>query len=382
MNTPDIKGWCPGALRPMLSGDGLVVRLRPRLARLETEQALGIAALALRHGKGVIELSARANLQLRGIGEAEHPAMIEGLRALGMVDRDAALEARRNIIVQPFWPAGDALPRLAERLETALAAPDAPALPGKFGFALDIGPSPVLADISADIRLERDAAGRLVCRADGEANARIVSEAEAVPAMVDLARWFLASGGAPSGRGRMRRHLASGAALPPAYRNVVCGPAAPFRPVPGLVPEGVLVGLAFGQMDAATLAALGRLGPLRLTPWRMLLIEGAGTMPDLPGLITQGDDPLMRVVACTGAPGCLQAMQETRGPARTLARFVPEGGLLHVSGCAKGCAHPGPAPLTLVGTAAGFDFIRNGNAAASPAVKGLAADPAMLSGLF
>ncbi len=27
----EIKGWCPGALRPMQSGDGLVVRIRPRL---------------------------------------------------------------------------------------------------------------------------------------------------------------------------------------------------------------------------------------------------------------------------------------------------------------------------------------------------------------
>ena len=25
---PIVQGWCPGALRPMLSGDGLVVRVR------------------------------------------------------------------------------------------------------------------------------------------------------------------------------------------------------------------------------------------------------------------------------------------------------------------------------------------------------------------
>ena len=29
MSAFEIKGWCPGALRPMLSGDGLVVRVRP-----------------------------------------------------------------------------------------------------------------------------------------------------------------------------------------------------------------------------------------------------------------------------------------------------------------------------------------------------------------
>ena len=36
-----IKGWCPGALRPMQSGDGLVVRIRPRGGRLSPAQAVG-----------------------------------------------------------------------------------------------------------------------------------------------------------------------------------------------------------------------------------------------------------------------------------------------------------------------------------------------------
>ena len=66
----DIKGWCPGALRPMASGDGLVVRIRPHGGRLSAAQAAGIAAAALAHGNGEIDLSARANLQLRGIAPA------------------------------------------------------------------------------------------------------------------------------------------------------------------------------------------------------------------------------------------------------------------------------------------------------------------------
>jgi precorrin-3B synthase len=41
---------------------------------------------------------------------------------------------------------------------------------------------------------------------------------------------------------------------------------------------------------------------------------------------------------------------------------VPRGKHLHVSGCAKGCAHPGRADLTLCATQQGFDIIRNGRA--------------------
>jgi precorrin-3B synthase len=48
-----IKGWCPGALRRMRSGDGLVVRIRPHGGRLSQAQAVGIADLAARDGSGV-----------------------------------------------------------------------------------------------------------------------------------------------------------------------------------------------------------------------------------------------------------------------------------------------------------------------------------------
>ena len=145
---------------------------------------------------------------------------------------------------------------------------------------------------------------------------------------------------------------------------------------------GYLVGLEFGQISAATLA---KLGPMRLTPWRMVLLEGVESAPDLPGLITRADDPLLRVVACTGAPGCPQGLQATRSLARALAGFVPEGRLLHVSGCAKGCAMPKTAAITLVGQSAGFGLVPMGLAGDEPLQSGLTeaallADPALING--
>ena len=50
MTAPVVKGYCPGALRPMMSGDGLVVRVRPFNGRLRRAQADGIATLAAAHG--------------------------------------------------------------------------------------------------------------------------------------------------------------------------------------------------------------------------------------------------------------------------------------------------------------------------------------------
>lgn len=371
-----VQGWCPGALRPMMSGDGLVVRVRPPAGRLTPEQAAGIAALARAHGNGLIDLSLRANVQVRGVTPDSHPALVAGLDALGLADASPEAEARRNIVVTPLWAEGDGAQAIAGDLARRLAAPDAPALPGKFGFAVDTGAAPVLRATPADIRIERGPSGHVV-RAEGARSGALATGADAAALAIDLARWFIASGGVEGGRGRMGAHLARGA-RPPARFEAVAAPADEADPPgPGLIALGALIGLAFGQMQAETLAALAASGALRVTPWRMLLVEGATAMPALPGLVTDSADPLRRVVACTGAPGCPQARAATRDLARRLAPSVPAGQILHVSGCAKGCAHPAPADLTLVATPAGFDLIRNATAADLPIRRGL--DPATLT---
>lgn len=373
MTAPIIQGWCPGALRPMLSGDGLVVRIRPRGGRLSADQVAGIAALSARHGNGLIDLSSRANLQLRGVTEPSYDALMTGLQGLGLLDETAEAEARRNILVTPFWQHGDGAQEIAERLAQALAAEGAPDLPGKFGFAVDTGAKPVLGAASADIRIEQGLNG-LICRADGAASGQSVTVDGAVDAAIRLAHWFVGSGGVRDGRGRMAP-LVRGGSEKFSDKNF-------SAPMPGPHALGYLVGLEFGQITAATLAGLGA---VRLTPWRMLLLEGVGSPPDLPGLITRADDPLLRVVACTGAPGCPQALQPTRGLARGLAAFVAKGRLLHVSGCAKGCAMPKTAAMTLVGQTAGFGLVPMGLAGDEPVQSGLTeaalmADPTFVMG--
>ena len=371
-NGPVIQGWCPGALRPMESGDGWVVRVRPRGGRLSQQQAAGIAALAAAHGNGWLDLSSRANLQIRGVSTASHTPLIHGLRALGLLDDDEMSEARRNVMVSPF--AGTAGRAIAAALEARLTGFNAPDLPAKFGFAVDTGFPPVLRSAAADIRIEGPD-DNLVVRAQGSVVGARVTPQTAADRALELARWFLASGGAAGGRGRMAAHLAAGA-KPPADFCEIAGPIGDFpNPLPGRHPDGFLVGLAFGQIRSETLAQLGERGALRLTPWRMLMIEGLSAAPDLPELITDPDAPLLRVVACTGAPGCLHGLQPTRTLARALALQVPQGATLHVSGCAKGCAHPGVADFTLVAAQDGFLVARSAKATDA---KGPALSPGAL----
>ncbi|MBS0565548.1 MAG: precorrin-3B synthase [Proteobacteria bacterium] len=373
-NAPEIRGWCPGALRPMRSGDGLVVRIRPGLGRLTQAQLRGLAALSARFGNGLIDLSTRANVQLRGVSDAGHGPLVEALRALDLIDPTTEAESRRNLTVTPFWAEGDGTTEIARFLTEALTAKGAPETRGKFGYAIDCGPAPVLRATSADIRLERDGAGHLLLLADGATRGARVTRDTAADAALALARWFLATGGAPEGRGRMAAHLAR-TALPARFASHPAQPGMAEPPAPGPTPQGILIGFEFGQIPAETLSRLANTGPVRVTPWRMLLIEGAANAPDLPGLITLPADPRLRVIACTGAPGCPQGLAATRPLARALASLVPAGQRLHVSGCAKGCAHPGAAPLTLVARPGGtFDLIRNGSAADPPGETGLTPD--------
>ncbi|MGJ8617974.1 MAG: precorrin-3B synthase, partial [Sulfitobacter sp.] len=271
---PEIKGWCPGALRPMLSGDGWVVRVRPYGGRLRRAQADGLATLAAAHGNGTFDLSSRGNIQMRGVREASHTPLIKGLRRMSLVDVDANIEGRRNILVMPFWQLGDDTEFLATELTKALAQSDAPPLPSKFGFAIDTGSKPVLQSASADIRLERRADGGLILVAEGAALAKAVTLGNAVAETMALAHWFMARRDTET---RMASLLANGMTLPHGFD--VPRQSQTYVPKPGHTPLGAMVALAFGQLNAETLATLAKHGGLRMTPWRMMLVESARELP-------------------------------------------------------------------------------------------------------
>lgn len=95
-------------------------------------------------------------------------------------------------------------------------------------------------------------------------------------------------------------------------------------------------------------------------------------------MITQAEDKRLCVYACIGTPGCAQAAADVGQDALKLAPFLPDpmanpvsgpvsGSVtVHVSGCRKGCAHPGVATVTLVAGAAGYGVIPHGRAGDAP----------------
>ncbi|PZQ99348.1 MAG: cobalamin biosynthesis protein CobG [Cereibacter sphaeroides] len=363
------KGWCPGAWRPMASGDGLIVRVRPVLGRLTAAQVATLCDAAMECGSGMLELTSRANLQLRGVRGEAHEDLLARLWELGLIDADQEAETRRNLLVAPLWQAGDDTESTATALLERLA--DLPVLPAKFGFAIDAGEAPVLGAASADIRLERGVTGGMILRADGCAKGRPVTAGDAVDEIIRLARWFAETSGTA---GRMARH--------PALREVEGSePPAPSAslPVPGDTLLGSAWGVAFGQIDADRLARLvtdSGAEALRITPSRVVILEG-GKAVGTEGFIGDRSNPLLTTDACPGAPLCGSATVETRKLARALAGHVAG---LHVSGCAKGCARARAAPVTLVGRDGRFDLVSDGAAWDAPQRRGMT--PAQVLELF
>jgi precorrin-3B synthase len=370
---------------------------------LSLAQLSEIAAIALACGNGRIDLSQRAQVQIRGVSEKTLAEAQARLKSIGLLAPDAATESRLNIVASPL--AGSAsfdANEVAARLAQATAADQAlESMPGKFLFLVDDGSAPGLLDVDADIRLEARGAQIAVVLDGARHQAVIASPAAAIDAAVALARAFikLRAGRAFELR-RMRALIdamgadpllqASGLTSEP-YSSICHGNAQSDLLGARRLGENFFVGFAapFGRFLAGEFAALAEAiseegaKELRLTPWRAILaptrsLEQAARIAAAAralGFIVDAGDARLAIAACPGAPECSQAKGPTRigldaiaDAAKALSR---DGIGVHMSGCAKGCAKPTATPLTLVANGGLFDLIHNGAASDAPAATGL-----------
>ena len=400
------KGWCPGALRPMLSGDGYLVRLRITGGVLCASAASAIAHCAQTYGNGLLDLSARANLQLRGVQEDSLPALVAALQVHGLIDENAQAESVRNVMASPLAglasdSAFDVSPHV-RALEQRLAS-DAllHALPSKFGFIVDDGGCLSLSGASADIRfvaLHGEGAPRFMVSLAGCEDAALIAAQDLPDVAARLAMAFLyvaracqtpprRMGALVAVRGAAAIWRAAGLEVKPQAQRA----SIPPQPLGhhALGASGWLgLGFAFGRLRARDLAWLADMattyggGELRLTPWRAILLPGVDAraaqeiLAQAPAdMIVDPSDARLCVVACPGHPACASATTPTQEDALALAplarALAPAGAGLHVSGCAKGCARPSPTAVTLVARAGLYDLVAAGCASDTPVQQGL-----------
>ncbi|PRY63385.1 precorrin-3B synthase [Knoellia remsis] len=356
---------CPGLLRPFIADDGALVRLRLPGGRVTTSVLREVVRLAAEHGAPVVQLTSRGNLQLRALPDPLPSSFVEGVEATGLLP-SASHERVRNVLAAPL--ARD-LDGLVAEFDAALCAdPGLARLPGRFLFALSDASGSVLAE-RWDVAYQRltPTTGFLYA---GE-HRREVAPADAVAAMVDIARQFVQS--APVGAWNIRdlpdaritdlwrlRAVPTNESPRTEGREVAIsrsgGPrsAPPLRP--GVVGSDVVAGVPLGMLDADHVDALAdAAASVVLTPWRSVVVrDGATHVGSLraAGLVTEPDGAWARLSACVGAPSCRRTTVRTLDLARSASAAIgSDAGAttrdVHVVGCERRCG-TGPSDTVLV----------------------------------
>jgi len=373
---------CPGVLRMHEAADGWLVRVRLPGGRL-TAGALDAVGDVAALGSGVVELTSRASIQLRGLTPGSGDPGARRLEEAGLMP--SPLHDRvRNILASPV--AGRHRSSLVGTddvvagLDQGLCADrDLAELPGRFLFTVVDG-SGALGAHRADVSLEASVvAGAVAFRlhlADA-ATTLMAAPVHAARLALRAARGFLdlvrADGvdawgvaGLRDGPGRVARHL--GGDLEPDSPPAIGDP----------LPVGTLI-QADGRVAVTVLPPLGRLdGPIvrglaelsrrhcsevRVSPRRTLTMldlsaaEAQSVASDLRslGLVTSSGSGWSGLSACAGKGACVKARVDVRGAAEDRAAVRGPRALgEHWSGCERCCGKPIGAPVAITATDSGL----------------------------
>ncbi|MFI8100189.1 cobalamin biosynthesis protein CobG [Streptomyces sp. NPDC086023] len=396
---------CPGALRLHAADDGYLARVRLPAGLLTARQAALLGEAAERFGDGNLDVTSRGNVQLRGLADAcgaELAALLDGAGLLPAPGHERV----RNIVATPMSgldgpPERDVLPWVREFDRRLCADARVTALSGRFLFAFDDGRGDVAAlDPDVTVLAVGGSAGAGVgalVRLGAGADAVEVGAGDAPRAALLAAHAFLDAvqvagtkawrvGELPAEHALCAREFVgrlSRDGIGARYRADVVWPyAAPVRPRGvGAGPRSHLCVLPpLGRFSAGQWRELVRVaglsrGPLRITPWRGVVladvpVDGAALL-ERAGLVVAGDSVWESVTACTGRPGCAKSLADVRADAPLAVGATGGAGVLpvHFAGCERRCGHPrGTDWVDLVAAPDGYRLTAPGR----PARTGLA----------
>lgn len=408
---------CPGVLAVHRAADGGLARIRLPGGTLSADQLGVLATAATDLGDGRLELTSRANVQIRGLQPGSEQALSDCLYAVGLLP-SMTHERVRNILASPLTGLDavsqyDVRPFVAQLDRLLCARADLAELPGRFLFALDDGRGDLTA-LKADAGIQALPEGRVALALGGVDTGMRADRREATGLLLATARAFLAEraeqkseawrlteldDGIPRVLARLRQGQGPATSSPPAPPGALAttGPVGPGRhpqvdgrtalvvtvPLGSLTADHVAalrMAAAPGQLAASgqtaaseqvaaaeqraasgQRAVLGR--GVRVTPWRSVVL------PDVPadqveaveaglaraGLVVDPESGWGGVTACAGQPGCAKALADVRADARRAAvKLVGKGRPVHWSGCDRRCGHPAGEMVDVVADGNGY----------------------------
>ncbi|MFY0729101.1 precorrin-3B synthase [Pseudomonas sp. NFX15] len=385
---------CPGLLRIVPALDGGICRIKLNGGSISSAQAEAVAVAAERYASGAIEATNRANLQIRGIGH-EQAALVDSLLAADLGPQHPAGDDVRNLMLSPS--AGidrhslfDTRPLASRILATLQSHAPFHDLSAKFAVQLDGGESLAMLEHPHDLWLsafehdgeQRWAFGLAGCPTDSPVGSVALADGHAlVVAVLELflelarpeqtrMRHVLAGYPVEDIQPRLAERVPLQAVVD--WQRVSGSPDLHIGAHPQREPGVVYVGAVppLGRLNPAMLRGVAQVArefgdaSLRFTPWQSVLLPNIGAnnagevvrrLQQL-GLLCEIDQPLSRLIACTGSSGCSKGLAETKGDALQLATLLRRHRPalnIHLSGCLRSCAAAHTAPVTLLAVAPG-----------------------------
>lgn len=367
---------------------------------LNAQQCWTIADLADQYSTGCLQVTNRANLQIREVHSEIPPEVWNRLQELGIASRRVEVDPIRNIMASPT--AGidrqqllDTRPLVKAWDDYLQTHPELSELSPKFSIGWDGGESVSIRDLRNDILLAagRSAKSEIVFRLHLNSDTGIlIQQSQCISVLAALTsayleytksrpridgkkprlRHLLADWGAESYVERVERNLPfilQRRLIDSSARAIEHSRHLGIHPQRQSDFSYMGIALPLGRLESKQLRNLANLaqnlasGTLRLTPWQNLLIsdipnsqlfEIKQQIADL-GLHSSATRLDSCLVACAGSSGCASAATDTQSHALAMARDLAQKLTIdlpiniHFSGCQKSCAQHRPIDITLVG---------------------------------
>lgn len=342
---------CPGLLRLHEAGDGLLARVRLPGGRLDVRAARAVAELAA-SGNGIVELTSRANLQVRGLTDA---ALAERLLTAAGLLRSPAHDRVRNIVASPLAGRLDgavAVDAIVDELDDAICADPALAgLPGRFLFAVDDGSrTQGVADPDVELDVRNDRLVLAGARTDLPGTPHYAVAAARAFLAIAAGAWRIAD--IDGGAARIAESLGGGAGERLPGRGSVVS-AGVQRQQDGRHAVTALAPLQ--RFDPAALSGDARVGAGRtVTIVDSTDPEAAARELRAAGLLTEPGSGWTDLTACSGLGACARARGDVRAAARRRAAVREAGARReHWAACERECGRPAGDAVVVTATDAG-----------------------------
>ncbi len=398
---------CPDIYHPAVARDGLLTRLRIPGGVLNEVQCLEIADLLDTIGIEYIQVTNRANLQLRGLSRDLDQGLLIKLADCGLAASNSTIDGIRNIMLSPT--AGideseyiDVRPLAEAWHQYLMEHPELGVLSTKFSVGFDGGGSVSIIDRPNDITLLARSTDEFALhlaigdRGDAPVDVGVrLSSAECLPMLAAIAHSYRQGIELLGGNSRRKPRLRDvihhwgltefGEIVGRKFKGSSCFIFKNLGLEPDREPDirahlGVYrqrqidrcylgVVLPLGRWTRSQISGLGSVasqygsGTIRLTPWQNIIIpdileSDLAIVQELVtnlGLIQTANHPSSLLRACAGTSGCQFSATDTQTDAITLSEHLATQLTLdrsiniHFSGCEKSCAQHDRADIALWG---------------------------------